>query len=123
MVLKTFQGQGNFLTEDQGEDLQGAQADAATEKSLGAFGDITQQVETSIPFAQDLAEEHIISFENPTASQAFYQQYAPYSYNMVPTPEQSAEWECQPDLQSPGRNARHPGRKHGIPDDHPEVQD
>ncbi len=41
VVLKTFQAQGNYLEEDSGQDLAGAQADAQTAASMPAFLDLT----------------------------------------------------------------------------------
>jgi hypothetical protein len=92
VVLKTFQGQGDWVLEQEGQDLQGAQADAATEHQLGAFGDITEPIEVSVAYARELAQQRVISFDNIGASQTVYEQLAPYTYNTVPTGEQEGTW-------------------------------
>ncbi|MCU1463693.1 MAG: hypothetical protein JWO37_3768 [Acidimicrobiales bacterium] len=92
VVLKVFQGQGDWFSEDEGQNLQGAQADAATEQRMPAFGDITGEIFTSIPFVQYLAQDHVVSFDNSGAAASFYKQFAPYVYNTVPTADQYGMW-------------------------------
>lgn len=82
VVLKTYQGQGDYLEEDQGEDLSATQADAVTAHDLGAFGDITFTLESSEPYEQDLAQEHVISFASVGMPQSFYTQFAPYEFSV-----------------------------------------
>ncbi len=92
VVLKTFQAQGDYLEEDQGEDLQGAQADAATAYSLGAFADVTFPLFSAQPYQQDLAEQHIIAMGGTYMPQSWYEQYAPYEYSAyTPTGTNSAK--------------------------------
>jgi hypothetical protein len=55
VVLKPFQAQGDYIAEDQGQDLGAAQADAVTAKDLGAFGDVTFSLTASEFYEQDLA--------------------------------------------------------------------
>lgn len=85
VVLKPFQAQGDYLAEDQGQDLQGAQADAATAYSMGAFADATFLLESSQPYEQDLAAEHLISLSATGMPQSWMQQYSPYEYSVWPT--------------------------------------
>lgn len=85
VVLKTFQGQGDYLAEDSGQGLQGAQADAATAKSMGAFGDITLLLTSSQAYEQDLAAEHVLSFSAAGWTQSWFEQYAPYQWSIWAT--------------------------------------
>lgn len=82
VVLKTFQGQGDYLEEDQGQDLGATQADAVTAHDMGAFGDITFSLESSEPYEVDLAQEHVISFSSVAMPQSWFQQYAPYEFSV-----------------------------------------
>ncbi len=82
VVLKTYQGQGDYLEEDQGQNLGATQADAVTAHDMGAFGDVTFALEASEPYEQDLAQEHVVSFSSVGMPQSFYQQYAPYEYSV-----------------------------------------
>ncbi|MHB1444447.1 MAG: type 1 periplasmic-binding domain-containing protein [Acidimicrobiales bacterium] len=82
VVLKTYQGQGDYLEEDQGQNLGATQADAVTAHDLGAFGDVTFALEASEPYEQDLAQEHVVSFSSVGMPQSFYQQFAPYEYSV-----------------------------------------
>lgn len=82
VVLKTFQGQGDYIEEDQGQDLGATQADAVTARQMGAFGDVTFALEDSQYFEQDLAEEHVISFSSVGMSEQWFDQYAPYEYSV-----------------------------------------
>lgn len=92
VVLKTFQAQGDYLEEDQGEDLQGAQADAATAYNLGAFADVTFPLFAAQPFQQDLADAHVITIGGTYMPQSWFEQYAPYAYSSyTPTGTNSAK--------------------------------
>jgi hypothetical protein len=82
VVLKTFQGQGDYIEEDQGQDLGATQADAVTAHDLGAFGDVTFSLESSQYYEQDLAAEHVIGFSSIGMSQQWFEQYAPYEYSV-----------------------------------------
>lgn len=82
VVLKTFQGQGDYIEEDQGQDLAATQADAVTAHDMGAFGDVTFSLESSQYYEQDLAAEHVISFSPIGMSQQWFEQYAPYEYSV-----------------------------------------
>jgi hypothetical protein len=85
VVLTPFQAQGDYLEEEQGQDLAGAQADAATAQSLGAFADATFPLFSSQFYAQDLAEEHVVSFGGLAYTTQWYEQYAPYEFSESPT--------------------------------------
>ncbi len=91
VVIKAFQGQGDYLAEDQGQDLQGAQADAATAYSLGAFGDVTFLLTSSQPYEQDLAAEHVLSFSPTGMPQSWFDSYAPYEWSIWATGTKIAE--------------------------------
>jgi len=91
VVIKPFQGQGDYVLEDEGQDLQGAQADAATAYSLGAFGDITFLLTSSQPYEQDLAGEHVLSFSPTGMPQSWFAQYAPYEWSIWATGTKIAE--------------------------------
>lgn len=84
VVLKPFTGQGDPLLEDQGQDLEGAQADAATAQSAGSFTDVSSILgEATQPFDDDLAQDHISSWGNVYPGQAEVSEYAPYIYTTL----------------------------------------
>jgi hypothetical protein len=84
--LKVFQGQGDWLAEYQGQNLEGAQADAATARDLGAFVDMTSAISaTTPPYAEALAAQKVISAGGVAASARFLERLAPYAYTAVPT--------------------------------------
>jgi hypothetical protein len=85
VVLTPFQGQGDYLEEDQGQDLAGAQADAATSQSMGAFADVTFALFASQFYSQDLAEDHVVSFSGLGYTNQWFEQYAPYEFSETPT--------------------------------------
>src|SRR5581483_11684649 len=82
VVLKVYNGQGDYIQEDQGQNLAGAQADAVSAHDMGAFGDVTFSLGASQPYEQDLAQEHVMSFSSVAQPQSFYQQYAPYEWSV-----------------------------------------
>ena len=82
VVLKTYQGQGDYIEEDQGQDLAATQSDAVNVRSMGAFGDVTFSLEASQYYEQDLAAEHVIGFSGAGMSQSWFQQYSPYEYSV-----------------------------------------
>lgn len=92
VVLKTFQGQGDYITEDQGQGADTAQADAATAKSLGAFGDATFYLKGSDPYWRSLAQEGVVAFGPLGYPQSYYQQYAPFWWSVSPTGTMAADW-------------------------------
>jgi hypothetical protein len=92
VVLEPFMGQGDPLEEDQGQDLSGAQADAVTAKDDGSFGDLSILSMTQ-PYAEDLAEQGVLSFGVPYMSQQWFDQFAPYAYSYWPTDTSLAQFE------------------------------
>ena len=91
VVLTPYQGQGDYLEEDQGQDLAGAQADAATAQDLGAFADITFSLFSSQFYDQDLAEDHVVSYGGLGYTTQWYEQYAPYEFSETPTGSAGAQ--------------------------------
>lgn len=84
VVLKPFLAHGDFITEESGGGQAQAQQDADTAKSLGAFADVSLLAST-IPYAQALAQQHVITVGAPYVSTAFLEQNAPYVY--MPGPD------------------------------------
>src|SRR5581483_2877413 len=82
VVLKAYNGQGDYIDEDQGQNLAGAQADAVSAKDMGAFGDVTFSLGASEAYEQDLAAEHVISFSSVAEPQAWFEAHAPYEYSV-----------------------------------------
>ena len=82
VVLKPFKGQGDYIQEDQGQNLAGAQADAVTAHDMGAFGDVTFSLGASQPYEQDLADQHVMSFSPIGQPQSWFEQYAPYEWSV-----------------------------------------
>jgi hypothetical protein len=83
LVLKDFTGQGDNLQEDQGQNLEGAQADAATAHDRGAFMDLTQSPTLALtqPYAEDLAQQHVVTVGGLALPQSWYQQHAPWEFS------------------------------------------
>lgn len=88
--LVPFQGQGDYVAEDEGQDLPEAQADAATARDLGAFIDATFPTSGSIPYSEDLAADHIINWDAPLLPQSFYASESPWAYHWF---MDGTEWE------------------------------
>jgi hypothetical protein len=91
VVLKPFQAQGNFLLEDDGQDLSGAEADAETAAGIPAFADVTFPLLAAAPYLQDLSEAHVINTSGLGEPDSWFAQYAPYAYSEVPTGTAGAE--------------------------------
>ncbi len=85
VVLKPFPAQGNFLLEDSGQDLSGAEADAETAASIPAFADVTFSVLAAPPYLQDLAENHVIGTAGLGEPDSWFARFAPYEYSEAPT--------------------------------------
>ena len=81
VVLKTYQGQGDYIAEDQGQDLGATQADAVTVHDMGAFADVTFPLQASQAYEEDLAAEHVIGTGAVGLSQQWFEQHAPYEYS------------------------------------------
>jgi ABC-type branched-subunit amino acid transport system substrate-binding protein len=85
VVLKTFTGRGDWLQESTGQNLQGAQADAATVRQMGAFADISHFVYMTLPYATALAQNKVVALNTISYTQATYEEYDPYLYSTFPT--------------------------------------
>jgi len=80
VVLRSFNGQGNQLSEINGGGQAGAQADAQTAQDMGAFAGITGGFGGFVPYAEALAERGIIFIGTPYTSSTVYEHYSPYIY-------------------------------------------
>ncbi|MGH9028748.1 MAG: hypothetical protein ACRDV4_03955 [Acidimicrobiales bacterium] len=83
--LVPYQGQGDYLAEDEGQGLAATQADAETASGLGAFGDLTFPLFGSQYYEQDLAEAGVVGIGGLGFPTQWYQQYSPYEYSVTPT--------------------------------------
>jgi len=81
-----YNGQGDNLQEDQGQDLQGAQADAAQAKAMGAFMDLSSSptLASTQPYEEDLAREKIIAIGAVGLPQEWFSRFSPYEYSIAP---------------------------------------
>ena len=85
VVIKDFQGQGDYIREDQGQGQDAAAADAATARDQGAFADITFALKGSQPFWTGLAQQKVVAVGPLGFPQSYYEKYAPYWYSDSPT--------------------------------------
>jgi hypothetical protein len=92
VVVKPFQGQGDYLEEDLGQDQEAAQADAVTAQQEGAFADVTFPSAGSLFYSQALAAAHVVNWGFPFDPQSWYQQYSPYEYNDFLDGTKWSEW-------------------------------
>ena len=90
VVLKVFDGKGDFLAELSGTGQVAAEADAATAKSLGAFADVSGSVFNTPPYDDALAAQHIVSVGGLLASAQSMRAHAPYEYFPGPDCEKTA---------------------------------
>ncbi|MHB8318923.1 MAG: type 1 periplasmic-binding domain-containing protein [Acidimicrobiales bacterium] len=79
VVLKPFVGKGDFISEFSGQDQTGAQEDAVTAKSLGAFADSSVLDATTL-YERELARQGVIGLTIYGAPTSFFQRYSPYLY-------------------------------------------
>jgi len=91
VVIKDFQGQGDYIREDQGQGQDAAAADAATAHDLGAFADITFALKGSQPFWTGLAQQKVVTVGPLGFPQSYYEKYAPYWYSDRPTGTKGAQ--------------------------------
>lgn len=84
VVLKPFNGKGDFVNELQGQGLEQAKEDALTAKKLNAFADVSLLSSTQI-YDQYLAHEGIISIGAIAQPSWWFQDYAPYAYSPNPS--------------------------------------
>jgi hypothetical protein len=82
VVLRAYNGQGDYINEDQGQGLPQAQNDAVTAHDMGAFGDVTFSLGSSQPYEEDLADEHVMSFSGVAQPESWFQQFAPYEWSV-----------------------------------------
>src|SRR4029077_2551469 len=77
LVVKDFSGVGDNLEEDQGRDLQGAQADAATARTLGGFMDLSSSptLASTQPYEEDLAHEKVVAIGAVGLPKSWMRQY------------------------------------------------
>jgi hypothetical protein len=92
VVLESYQGQGDYIQEDQGQGQAGAAADAVTAHDKGAFGDATFNLKGSNPYWANLAQQKVIAFGPLGFPQSYYERYAPYWYTPRPTGEKQAQF-------------------------------
>ncbi|MHB1924014.1 MAG: type 1 periplasmic-binding domain-containing protein [Acidimicrobiales bacterium] len=91
VVLKSYQGQGDYILEDEGQDQAQAQADAVTARGLGAFADVTFQLKGSNPYWTGLAQQGVIAMGPLGFPESYYQRYAPYWWSFTPSGTQGAD--------------------------------
>jgi len=85
VVIKPYNGTGDYIQEDQGQGADRAQADAATAHAEGAFGDVTFQLRGSNPYWTALAQQHIVAWGPLGFPTSYYEHYAPYWYSVTPS--------------------------------------
>jgi hypothetical protein len=85
VVVKDFQGQGDYIQEDQGQGQAAAAADGATAAQLGGFADITFPLKASRPYWESLARNKVIAIGPLGFPDSWYQRYAPYWYSVAAT--------------------------------------
>ena len=86
VVIKDYTGQGDNLQEDQGQNLQGAQADAATvHDTLKAFMDASQSptLASTQPYEEALAHEHVVTIGGLGLPKSWFKEFAPYEYSPI----------------------------------------
>lgn len=89
-----YEGQGDILEEYQGRGRQGAQADAARAKDLGAFADVSYAGQTQ-PYTESLAANGIVAFSPIYLSREFHQRNAPFTHSaMWPAGEDGANFQA-----------------------------
>src|SRR3954468_786261 len=92
VVVKTYNGQGDYIQEDQGQGADVAQSDAATAHSLDAFGDVTFQLRGSNPYWTALAQQRIVAWGPLGFPTSYYQKNAPYWWSYTPSGSSEAAW-------------------------------
>ena len=92
VVIKTFQGQGDYINEDQGQGGAQAQTDGQTARQLGAFGDVTFQLRGSNPYWSSLAQQKVVAWGPLGFPDSYYEQHAPYWWSLTPSGTDQAHW-------------------------------
>ncbi|MGP8060024.1 MAG: hypothetical protein ACLP9C_10350 [Acidimicrobiales bacterium] len=91
VVLRPYQGAGDFISEDLGEDQAQAEEDATTvASSIGAFADISL-IDSSAVYSADLAAQHVVTSSLYENELSWYQQYAPWEYTPGPNCTKAAQ--------------------------------
>jgi hypothetical protein len=90
--LAVYDGQGDYLNEDQGLDQGQAQADAQRAVDLNGFVDATFPLKGSYPYWQALAERKALTLGPTGFPQGWYEERAPYWYSVLPTGTGVANW-------------------------------
>ena len=90
--LKAFDGTGDWLSEDQGQNLAAAQADASTAHDLGGFADIAFLYKATQPYEQYLARSGVIGLGVPGMPQSFFEANSPWLYSPFPSGDKLAAW-------------------------------
>jgi hypothetical protein len=89
-----FQGQGDVLEEYQYRGAQGAQADAARAKDLGAFADVSYATQTQL-YAEAVVKNGIVAFSPIYLSRDWHTRRAPLSHSpMWPASEDMATFQA-----------------------------
>lgn len=89
VVLRPYQGQGDFITEDQGGGLAQAQEDALTvADTLHGFADMSL-VDSSVVYDDALQQAGVPAFGLYLQDAAWYRDAAPYQYSVGPNCTQS----------------------------------
>ncbi len=84
VVLRTYQGQGDFITEDQGGGQAAAQEDALTvADSLHGFADMSL-VDSSVVYDDALQQAGVPAFGLYLQNAAWYRDASPYQYTVGP---------------------------------------
>ncbi len=84
VVLAPFQGKGDFISEDLGQDQAQAQEDAVTvATSLHAFADMSL-IDSSAVYATDLALQHVVTSTLYENAASWYQKLSPWEYTPGP---------------------------------------
>jgi hypothetical protein len=90
--LAVFDGQGDYLNEDQGLDQGQAQADAQHAADLNGFIDATFPLKGSYPFWQAQADRKLVTMGPTGFPQSWYAERSPYWYSFFPTGTGVASW-------------------------------
>jgi hypothetical protein len=85
VVIKSYNGTGDYIQEDQGQGGAQAQSDAATAHKLNAFGDVSFQLRGSNLYWSALAQQGIVAWGPLGFPTSYYQRYAPYWYSYTPS--------------------------------------
>jgi hypothetical protein len=81
-----YNGVGDNLQEDQGQNVQGAQADAATAAAKGAFMDLSSSptLASTELYEEALASQHVIAIGAVGLPASWFSAHAPYEYSIAP---------------------------------------